>query len=75
MALGCVVEAVEDGDVGGLEMLGGMDSALEVREERAFKMDADGAGKRGVVGGVVEEFSEAGERAERVVDGGGDGGG
>jgi len=74
VALGCVIEAVKKSDVGGLEVLGRMDAALEMRNEWAFEMDADGAGDAGVCG-VVEELSEAGERAERRVDGGGDGGG
>ena len=75
VAFGCVIEAVEESNVGGLEMLGRMDAALEVGEKWALEVNADGTGDRGGAGGVIEEAGEARERAERVVDGGGDGGG
>ena len=42
VALGCVEEAVEDGDVRREQMCCGLHAALGVRQKRAFEMNADG---------------------------------
>lgn len=57
-------------------MLGGMDAAFGVGEERAFKMDAEGpcAWPAGLPG-LIEEPGEIGQGAQDVVERGGDGGG
>jgi hypothetical protein len=44
VAAGGGVEAVEELDAGGLDVGGGMDSALGVGDEGAFEVDAYGGG-------------------------------
>ena len=63
------IEAVEDGDVGGEQMLGGLHAALGVGEERTFEMDADGAGDGLALGGRAMSLASAGRGAEGRVDG------
>ena len=52
MPLGGFEDAVEEGEVGGEEVLGRLDSTLEVREERAFEVDSEreGANLRILIG-------------------------
>jgi hypothetical protein len=60
VAFGCVIEAVKESDVGGLEMPGRMDTALEVGEERAFEVNADWTGERDVVRRLVDLVGQPG---------------
>ncbi len=73
VAAGGLLEAVEEGDVRGKDVFGGVDAALDVRDEGTLEVDAEGDGAS-VVRGFDSE-RDAVEGAEGRVDSGGDGGG
>ena len=74
VAFGGFKHAIEEGDVGLEDVLGRMHAAAQMRNERAFEMNAGDAGAA-VLGRGGDEFCEAFERAQRGVNARGDGGG
>ena len=74
VAVGGLLEAVEEFDGGWEEEIGGVDSALGMGEEGAFEMDAEGGGFV-CGGGAVDGLAEGFEGAEGGVERGGGGGG
>ncbi len=72
--MGGVDEAIECGDAGGEKMFGRLHAALLVREERTFKVDAEGACASGL--GQFRDFvGKPVKRAQGGVKWCGDGGG
>ncbi len=80
-ALGGFEDAVEEGGVGGEEVLMGLHAALDVREKWAFEVNSKRNGNGlagsafGDAAGIADEGGEGGNRAQDRVEGRGNGGG
>ena len=68
MSMSSVDEAIECGDAGGKKMFGRLHAALLVREERTFKVDAEGTGASRL--GQLRDFVGRPSRARSVASSG-----